>query len=458
MNSALADVPRILFVVSDLEVLRRFYSSGLFGVLGEGFQISHVLMIDLSSEALEKLNIPAKQQRWLLSPDPARELVNRKIFSLGCLKSSARSEAFAKFLQLNLAKLVGDLIPGDESVDTACEELEREIGLNSALQAVVSIERPHLIVVLSAMSDVGTADALRVSHHCAVPTLLLVPGWDHLSAKGILRWCPTAVGVLGEQTRRHAEAIQLIAQERIHPIGAPDYDFLFSTAPLARAEIRASLGMPREGELFAFYGMRRSFDELGTLRMIDNIIAELMLRGTKVIYRPHPESEQDRTREFCAQSWRSIVLDPMLVDEGGRGAGGYIRDFSSRASHLRNIYAAIDGIISAPSTTLLEGMWFGRPALVLAYGDNEHPMGPDVIASFRHVRELRDIHGFTWCADSNRLSVSFCELRRLSSDPDVASDLEARFRDFIFLDSLGYPERLMRLISAVLEETASARQ
>jgi CDP-glycerol glycerophosphotransferase (TagB/SpsB family) len=263
--------------------------------------------------------------------------------------------------------------------------------------------------------------------------------------------------VLGKQTRRHAEAIQLIPEERIHSIGAPDYDVLFSAAPNARAEIRVSLGVPPEGELFAFYGMRRSTDELGTLRMIDDIIAELMLSGTKVIYRPHPASEQDRIREFCAQSWKSIVLDPVLMDEGGRGVGPGFKDFSSRAAHLRDIYVAIDGIISAPSTTLLEGMWFGRPALVLAYGDNEHPMGPDVIASFLHARELRDIRGFAWCDDGSRLSISFRELRRLSADPDMAADIEGKFSEFIHLDSLGYPERLARLISAVLE-TPRAQQ
>jgi len=450
------------------EIILRFLSSGALRELEQQHELIYVAMqssallkeggVDesLKSAGLPKLEwipfYPGRFEKW------------SQLFDTSCMLYQERSASFrtryqesAKANPKKYARLAK--MATAESYPRYRAEQEARMGLHPDILALTYRERPDFFVLPSAILDYGTDDVLQIAEKLKIPTIMLVAGWDNLSSKGLLYRYPSAMGVWGEQNRKHAVEIQKMPPERVFNIGAPHYDDFHPTQKVNKAALREEFGLPAQGKTLLFAGTFRLFDETQLLKEIDTAIESGQLPRMHILYRPHPWRVKRKSEEdFFSHTWRHIHMDPEIVKtyrsakESGRGA--VPDDFGIRMKHLIKIYQSVDAVISPMSTVLLEALLFGLPVQAVAFSDGKHSWSADKVSTMEHFKELFDIPNLLVCRKREDFFAQMKRLVDLSGRADIQRELVENTRELLYRDERSYAQRAADLTASVLAQSA----
>ena len=450
------------------EVVLRFITTDAFSVLERTFDITYVVL--RSSELVGEGQLEGgegsirRKVRWIPF-DGERTRRWSELFDVSCIYYKERSSSFqvryeeqARQNPARMAHLETLAQPGVYEEHRAA--LEQEMGLHPDILELVVRERPDFFVLPSALLDYLTDDVLLIAQALAIPTLMLVLGWDNLSSKGLIYHQPALLGVWGEQSRRHAVEVQGVPPERVQVIGAPQYEDFYPDSSVDRSALRTRLGVPPVGRLIVFAGTFRLFDETEVLKQIDNAIEAGVLPAMHVFYRPHPWRVSRLSEDnFLDHSWRHVTMDPEMVDTYGVAKDGKETvtpdNFMFRLNHLAGVYQAADAVVSPMSTMLLEALLFGLPTMAVAFGDGKHSWSADKVSRMLHFKELYEVQGLIVCRRRDDIFRQLDELISRIGDDAFSATLRNSTGYFVHRDGQSYAERVVPLVEMMLNAAQS---
>jgi len=338
--------------------------------------------------------------------------------------------------------------------------LEKRMGVHPDLLRVTLELKPSFYVIASALLDPYTDEALWIAEKLNIPTLLLVAGWDNLSSKGLLYRQPTRMGVWGEQTKRHAVAVQNTPNERVAIVGAPHFED-YRTRPVQDSRLlRRQLSVPETGRLVLFAGTVRPFDETELLELLDHAIENGEVAPMHVVYRPHPlRHVREREANFLSGSFRHISMDPEMVEGYQQHKQGQTRalpaNFLGRSQHLVQLYNTVDAVVSPMSTILLEALVLGLPVMATSFGDGKHSFGVHNASRMLHFKELYEIPEVVICRSRDTFVSDLQQLVSTIGDANRRVILRNASQFFVLQDQRSYAERVAEELKTMLRSSHS---
>ncbi len=451
------------------EIILRFLASDAFKSLETCHDLTYVILRegDLLTDAGlgEFLTVERQKVAWIpFYPERLRRW--QEMFDISCILYKNKSSSFAVRYQeqtrnnpAKFARLEKIARPGvfEEHRDA----MEQYMGLHPDILALTLRQRPDFFVLPSGLLDYMTDDVLQIANELAIPTLLLVSGWDNLSSKGLLYHQPTMMGVWGEQSKRHAIEVQNTEANRVYVIGAPHYESFRVSGNIDRAALHTSWGLPSDGYLVLFAGTFRLFDETQLLQEMDHAIDSGILPAMHVLYRPHPwRSTRRHEKNYFNCTWRHITMDPEMADTyratGGMRALSTPDNFLSRMSYLTQLYQAVDAVISPMSTVLLESLLFGLPTLAVAFGDKKHSWSADKVSQMLHFKELYEIPDLIVCRDRTNFFPGVQQLVSQIGNDALKATLRQSTHYFVYQDDRCYADRVVSLVETMLSQVECA--
>lgn len=455
----------IVFIPNQ-EIVLRFMASGAFEALEASHELVFAfLQIDgMPPENRLRSYFSAVETRLEWLPFYAgRQTRWKRLFDISCILYQDKSASFQVRNQERALEDPGrftrlEALTKPDVFEKYIIDLRREMGLNPAILSIVKDEKPDFFLLPSAIYDNLTDDVLQIGEALAIPTLMLVAGWDNLSSKGLLHHFPTMMGVWGEQSMLHASDVQGFDPAHIRLAGAPHYENFRTTDAVDKRALRCSLGIPDEEQLVLFAGTFRLFDETQLLIDIETAIEAGELPPMHILYRPHPYRTTRRHEDsFFDYQWRHITMDSQMVQAyeitRQNDQPPLPANFMERINYQVQLYQAVDAVICPMSTVLLESMLFGLPIMAVAFGDGKHSWSADKVSRMMHFSELYEIPQVIVC---RRRETFFAGVEKLLShigDEQVEQALLQGTQALVYRDGRPYAERVEALVDEMLSQS-----
>lgn len=316
------------------------------------------------------------------------------------------------------------------------------LGLNERLHDLLERQRPDLIVMPTAGTDVLMFDALRSARRLGIATVLLVNGWDNVASKCFFPERPTRLGLWGERSVEEAVRIHGVPRERAIPLGAPTFEGHFRFD----GERQSS---PYGHPYLLFAGCALPFDELTALRRLDRAVEEIGIEGLKVVYRPHPWRKPRLCDDvFRPDEFEHTLLDRQMapnyrasVESGQREPADFLPDLDYYPALLGHARA----VICPLSTMTIESCIVETPVVALAYDDGIHPEPPSTVARFQHFEGMETVPGIAICRrleDLPALAGAACATGRQPG-------MREAIRPWLYFDERTYGSRLVALLDSL---------
>jgi hypothetical protein len=435
----------------------RFLATGAFEGLETQHDITYVSTLSPKNEKLAEC-LSGKPVEWIPF-HPGRHNLWKDWFLFSSYHFRQRSPSFEIRVEETLAEradFLERLKQRDARFNVEYLALVKHTPLHPDLLALYLRHQPDFFVLPSSIMDAMAPDVLQLAHALDIPTLLLIVGWDNVSSKPSLFFKPTIMGVWGEQSIHHAVQVQNMPPERIHIIGAPHYEIFRAEAEASRNTLRGQWGVPPDQNLILFGGSSRGLDETEVLHEIEQAIELGHVPDAHILYRPHPlRGGRRQERSFFEISWRHVTMDPSMVEvyqeryQSSRRTPNPLYDLT----HLRDIYRAVDAVITPMSTVLLEAMLHGLPVLSVAFAAGNNPWNADASARLLHLKDMLDVPEVLLCRDRGLLLSNIRQLISNVADSDLRHRLRQSAAFFVaFPTETTYAERVVALVDRMMED------
>jgi hypothetical protein len=208
--------------------------------------------------------------------------------------------------------------------------------------------------------------------------------WDNPCLKRSAVGLPDAVVVWGEQTRRHTEKFMEVPPERIHVLGAAQFQIFRDPPVRNRDEVCLINGISGAQSILLYAGSSKGNREPTHLRWLDEAIESELLQNVTVVYRPHPYGIAAADARFILENRFSHVT----IEYGMRGFLEDVADGINQGFYMtpycetHDLLSAVDAVISPLSTILIEAGLHGKPMMCFI------PKEEDENSEWRTLREL----------------------------------------------------------------------
>ena len=246
-----------------------------------------------------------------------RDRMRKKV--VGRLEKSAEFDPVTRRLALRRARglaATGDAELAERTIALAAR-LESAIPTSRRITRYTRKQRPDVVLVspvVRAGSD--QVEFLKSARRLGIPAATLIPTWDSLTNKGLLKVVPERVFVWNELQRREAIELHGAPAERVVATGAHLFDHWFDRNPTSsRADFMRELGLEPSSPYVLFLGSspfvsRRPHKEVRfLLRWIEALRASTdeALQELAIVIRPHPMATWS-PEEF--DDWPDVVVWP----------------------------------------------------------------------------------------------------------------------------------------------------
>ena len=262
--------------------------------------------------------------------------------------------------------------------------------------------RPDVFFFPTLIHDGAEVELLKAARRLRVPTVGFVASWDTLTSKGAFTTRPDHLLVWGEESRIQATQHHAFAPAQISVTGAPHFDVYGpAVIPEPRAQFLASRGIDPGKHVLLLAGTTVTYwgDEPRLIQALSAMIHCGDLNGVVIWYRPHPRRGPASIAEI--ERLPHVYVD----DQMRRHKSERVASYSMRPDDLRNyrnLVNAVDGIITAFSTMIIEGALLEKPSLVVAFGEGgsgrliEH-------SQYEHLQHVLATPGVTLCQSLKEL-------------------------------------------------------
>ena len=254
---------------------------------------------------------------------------------------------------------------------------------------------PDLVVVTPMLYPGSREDeALRAARSEGVPSAGLVLSWDNLSTKGSFHSPPDTLVVWNEDQRREAVQLYGVPSERIEAVGAPVFDYLFSSRYRPdRQTFLSEAGLPSNSR-FLLYAVSSALGlgpggEVTLVRRLTSMLRELEPSNDlrpKILVRPHPKN---------LTGWDALG-DPDVVVWPGSA-------FPTSDDQRRGLVGSLqhaDAVVGLNTTLFLEAAAVNRPCLAMRLGSI------DEVSGIRHRFLPTDLVHFDFLTEGGFVEVA----------------------------------------------------
>jgi hypothetical protein len=274
-----------------------------------------------------------------------------------------------------------------------------------AALALLRRRRPDVLFTPTLVHDGREVELVKAARALGVPTVAFAASWDTLTSKGAFYAVPDHLLVWGEESRAQAVLHHGVPAARVEVTGAPHLDVYGPDEPVEpRAEFLARRGIDPDRRVLLFAGTTVTYweDEPRLLRALSAAIEQGELKDCVVWYRPHPRRPLGEVTDVTALP--HVVLDDQVARQKIEGASSY----SARRDdlrHYRGLMNAVDGVVTAFSTMIVEAALLGKPSLVIGFGVDVAGAGRLIQhAEYEHVAEVLATPGVTLCRSLDELT------------------------------------------------------
>ena len=312
---------------------------------------------------------------------------------------------------------------------------------NESLRTVLESQAFDVIVFPSAAFDSVSVDLVALGQELKIPTVCLIDNWDNLSSKTVFWRKPDHLGVWGPQTKAQAIDIHGFKSDQVHLIGTPRFDsYFFARENPPPAPYPFPYGL--------YVGSAMPFDDIGTLRSIDAIIAssDSFSPNFRIIYRPHPwQHKRNSDSQFRPEEFSRVVLDTQFEVAFGEGRtpGKTDLGFQPDLDYYPGLLLSSRFVLGPLTTMLFEGALCLRPVVALSYFDGYHVNTSK--RYFSHFQGMERVPGFSFCEDPTELE-SGIEAAATRETP-CAKDSDNETVHFLYRDSFQYAKRVLDLVT-----------
>lgn len=433
---------RILVLVSSDLYVRSFLRSGAFEELAASNEVVWLAQADLA--CLEDVasrpgylgTVPSDERRTR-----AYDLL--RVMYMMAHRRRARSMAIRLTNMPRLGRLKVWLysLPGVSRLVRAV--VFRRIGPNRELRRALEDACPDLVVAPTAGTDPEVQDLVREAGALGIPSFLLFNGWDNLSSKTSFTRLPDYIGVWGEQSVDHAEAIHGFDRERVFPLGVPTFRQHFELAG-------HDLASPYPFRYVLFAGCALPFDERTAIAELDAELSRSGRGDVRIVYRPHPWREPRALDDrVCEEDFRHVTIDHQVraqyISGHGRATAVRPEEFLPSLDYYPALLSNAELVICPLSTMVVESAILERPVLILAYDDHAHRLPPSVVAESDHFEGIEGIAGFEMVDQIGALGETFAAM--LDRPSDSVPPLKPQLGYWLYFDDRTYGRRLADLVA-----------
>ncbi len=312
---------------------------------------------------------------------------------------------------------------------------------DQTLSKIISDIKPDLILMPSSGYEGLTFELIRIGHQQKIPTCLLIDNWDNLISKTIFTIKPDYVSVWGDQSVKFARDIHGIQENKIFVLGTPRFIPYFKPAKTEP---------PYPFKYVVFAGNAIPFDELTTLKKLDEIISQLPEdKKITIIYRPHPWHQKRKTPDvFFDYDYKHVRLDSQAREYYKREFG---YKFAPDPEYYPKLLANMEFMICPLSTMLIEGLLFNKKVFVLTYDDGIHLTSPkNAFYYYEHFEGIKYLSNVTIIDEFEKLDQIF---RPTNKTPGQTRDLSY----YITPETKQYPTKLKELVQKILNKQANEK-
>ena len=397
-------------------------------------------------EALEPM-LPGPGRRTMRTWTHVASFVHRRRFRTygHKLRMNARLTSPMFALRAGVSLLMDRI--GD--VEAFWAGVEALVPPRHAARAFLSRLAPDVLFTPTLIHDGRETELVKAARALGITTVGFAATWDTLTSKGAFYARPDHLFVWGEHNRRHAVEHHGFAPDRIHVTGAPHFDVYGPEAPCEpRDAFLRRRGIDENRRVLLFAGTTVTYweDEPRLLRALSTAIEQGELKDCVIWYRPHPRRPLAEVADVVGLP--HVVLDDQV--ERCRREGRPV--YSTRAEdlpHYRALMNAVDGVVTAFSTMIVEAALLGKPSLVIAFGVDAANVGRLMQhAAYEHSAELLATPGVTLCHDLETLER---EIHRILGGDHVAvaDTLRAHARAIARNADGGARDRIVAALEAV---------
>jgi len=264
---------------------------------------------------------------------------------------------------------------------------------NSHLESLVGKVAPTLIVVVSTGSEPLLAELQKIQN-LPCKWIFIPDNWDNVFTKTIFRKNPSEFWVWSEQQKEYIVRTNIAESDKIRIIGSSRFSLEARTLTIPAANT-----LPRSPEKLKllYAGQESPHDEISDLIWIYESLIQHSSNLNKQIelqYRPHPTA---RPRSILAG--KIAQLERVVVPNSNFRILPINHDQKLIYRQNQNVgesLLCVDAVIGAPTTLLLESLFYGVPSAVLLRNDNLHRTSSgNVWNSYLHFSSLTRIADFS---------------------------------------------------------------
>ncbi len=247
------------------------------------------------------------------------------------------------------------------------------------------------VVCFGSSKDINFDDIIRKSKTFNIPTNLIFTNWDNATTKPYLHK-PDTVYCWGRETARLSQKIHNIRSKNIGSIRFENHKQLkLKYKSRSKSSIKKQIKLDLNCKYILFAGVTHPFDELDTLNILDNHIEKNYKNNIKIIYRPHPFSSKISVNK----KFKNIIFN--------------IENNENNFENYFFLLSSVELIISPYSTLVLEGLYYQKPAICIAYNDNnQNIFNWHKNSKFQpHLKILKKNKVVLWCLSKNKICRNF---------------------------------------------------
>jgi hypothetical protein len=247
-------------------------------------------------------------------------------------------------------------VPGRSLIAAGFRALEHGVRPDPAVTRFLDEQRPD-VLVLTPLIDLGSPqlDYLKAARAAAIPTVLAVWSWDHLTSKSRIRMHPDRVFVWNPVQQEEAVRLHGVAASDIVVTGAQCFDQWFERQPSRdRAAFCRDAGL-RDDRPFVLWVCSALFkgsppEAAFVRRWIEALRASghADLRDCSILVRPHPQRMPE---------WRGLDLHRL---PGVTLWGSNPIDAQARADYFDSLYYS-RAVVGLNTSALIEAAIVDRP-------------------------------------------------------------------------------------------------
>lgn len=287
------------------------------------------------------------------------------------------------------------------------------------------------VICFGSSKDLNFDDIIRNTKKFNIHSSLIFTNWDNATTKPYL-YKPDKVFCWGDETTKLSKKIHNINSESIGSIRFENHKkFKLKFQRKSQLSIIKKNALDTKYKYILFAGVTHPFDEIDSLDILDKHIEKNYKKIFKIIYRPHPFNSH--IKKIKKKNFKNIILN---IDKNKNNFEKYYFLLSS-----------IEFIISPYSTLVLEGLYYYKPAICLAYNDNNRNIFNWYENSKYqpHLKIFKKNKFIKWCFSKEQLCNDFDFLVKKKNKFNKSSFDKIILRS-VYFDKYNYMNRLKKKV------------